>query len=364
MESRRWPALDGLRGIAILLVVASHSGMASGAGIASTGGMVGVTLFFVLSGFLITYFLLEERESSGKVDLKAFYGRRALRLLPALSFYLVGIAILIWAFRLSVPIWSTTWPAATYISNYVQVAGADLFANRHTWSLAVEEHFYLLWPLLVVLGATKKLRLLALAIGVLAAWRLLVGTQDLIWAYVGTDTNAYALGVGCLLACLQHRGVTVPIPSRTAEVGIGGLVLLSLVPFTDQQHLYQLAVWVPLVGALLSGLVIWAAVTQSPSFLTGRVLVWFGGISYALYLWHAPLVLFPTFDGPLGILAALVASTVLAAVSWKLIEAPISRSRLRQKLAHRDSVVGVPHRHTSMTTLISIGAPVLREDAS
>jgi len=262
-------------------------------------------------------------------------------LAPALAFYLVGIAILIWAFRPSVPIWSTRWPAATYLSNYVQVAGADLIANRHTWSLAVEEHFYLIWPPLVILGATKKLRLLALVIVVFAAWRLVVGTQDLIWAYLGTDTNAYALGIGCLLACLRHRGVTLPIPPRTAEVGIGALVLLSFVPFADQQQLYQLAVWVPPVGAALSGVVIWAAVAQSPSFLTGRVLVWFGGISYALYLWHAPMLLVPNFDGPIRSIVGVALSIGLAAISWKLIEGPISRSRLRGRLVSRDTVDGV-----------------------
>ena len=160
MVLRRWPALDGIRGIAILLVVASHFGLGG------TGGMVGVTLFFVLSGFLITYLLLDEREQTGRIDLKSFYGRRALRLLPALGFYLVGMAMLIWLLRLAIPIWDTTWPTALYLANYVQVLGGDLFANRHTWSLAVEEHFYLIWPLLVILGVTKKVKMLAVAVRV------------------------------------------------------------------------------------------------------------------------------------------------------------------------------------------------------
>jgi peptidoglycan/LPS O-acetylase OafA/YrhL len=332
MALRRWPALDGIRGIAILLVVASHFGLGG------TGGMVGVTLFFVLSGFLITYLLLDEREQTGGIDLRAFYGRRALRLLPALAFYMVGMAMLIWLFRLAIPIWDTTWPTALYLANYVQVLGVDLAAHRHTWSLAVEEHFYLVWPLLVVLGAANRVRLLAVAVGCLAIWRLVVGTLDPVWAYMGTDTNAYALGAGCLLAVLRHQELRVRLPRRSAEVGIGALVLLSVVPFTDLEHLYLMGVWLPVLGALVSSVLIWASIDHNPALLGGKTLVWLGGISYALYLWHAPILLLPVFDGPVGTVAALGVSIGLATLSWKLIEGPISRSRLRQRLSSRNAL--------------------------
>ena len=167
MSVRRWPALDGLRGFAILFVLAADSAIVN----VYVAGQIGVTLFFVLSGFLITYLLLDEVDDTGGVDLKAFYGRRALRLLPALLVYLVGIALLMSILGLGLPIWDMTWPPAVYMANYVQILGQDLYAHRHLWSLAVEEHFYLVWPVLVWLGATRRLKILGLVLVGLVAWR-------------------------------------------------------------------------------------------------------------------------------------------------------------------------------------------------
>ena len=155
---------------------------------------------------------------------------------------------------------------------------------------------------------------------------------------MATDTNAYALGVGCLLATMRHRGVTFLLPRRTAEIGVGSLILFSLVPYTDLGHLYSIGVSLPVISAAVSGLVIWASLAQAPGFLSGRVLVWFGGISYALYLWHAPLLLFPMFTGAWGNVAALAISIGVASLSWHLIERPISGSRLRRRLTPGDRV--------------------------
>jgi peptidoglycan/LPS O-acetylase OafA/YrhL len=318
-----------LRGIAILFVLAAHSAVVN----VYVAGQVGVTLFFVLSGFLITYLLLDEVADSGGVDLKAFYARRALRLLPALLVYLVGIAFLMSVLGLGLPIWDMTWPPALYLANYVQILGQDLYAHRHLWSLAVEEHFYLVWPVLVWLGATRRLRILGLVLVGLVVWRLGIGSIDPIWAYQSTDTNAYALGLGCLVAGAHHRGWRIQLHRRTAEAGVFLLVFLSLVPVRDLDHLYEVGVWLPPLAALVAAASVYAAVELSPVFLGASGLRWFGGISYALYLWHAPLLQIPALDAsPFTRLTAVGLAIGIAWMSWTWIESPILNSRWRQRL--------------------------------
>ena len=205
----RWRSLDGIRGLAIILVVISHAFP----GTYAMGGPAGVSLFFVLSGFLITSLLLSENESNGRIDLKKFFGRRALRLGPALIVYLSFMVIL--------QGWSATLPTLFYLGNYAQIAGGYVGANAHTWSLAVEEHFYLVWPLLFVfLSASKPKRRLvwvASATVLLLGWRFAV--PDGLWAYVGTDTNAYALALGCLVGSCQRSMDTI---SSFGQAQLGG----------------------------------------------------------------------------------------------------------------------------------------------
>jgi len=328
MSARRWPALDGLRGCAILFVLAAHSAIVN----VYVAGQVGVTLFFVLSGFLITYLLLDEVDDTGGVDLKGFYGRRALRLLPALLVYLVGVAILMSVLGLGLPIWDMTWPPAVYLANYVQILGQDLYAHRHLWSLAVEEHFYLVWPVLVWLGATRRLKILGLVVVGLVAWRLGIGVIDPVWAYESTDTNAYALGLGCLLAAAHHRGWRIRLHRRTAEAGVILLAFLSLVPVRSLDHLYEIGVWLPPLAAIVAAVCIYAAVELRPTFLGARGLRWFGGISYALYLWHAPLLQIPALAASrLTRLTAVGVAIGIAWLSWTWIESPILKSKWRQR---------------------------------
>jgi peptidoglycan/LPS O-acetylase OafA/YrhL len=329
MTARSWPALDGLRGVAILCVIVAHSQVIK----APVAGMIGVTLFFVLSGFLITFLLLDEEKVAGAIDLKAFYGRRAIRLLPALGIYLAGIAVLMSILDLGLPIWGMTWPPALYVANYAQIAGHDIWVHRHLWSLAVEEHFYLLWPVLVMLGAAKRTRALVLVLAGLVLWRLAVGSIDQMWAYHSTDTNAYALGVGCLLAIAYHRGWRIPLHLRTAEAGVMTLILLCLVPASDLGDLYSIGVWLPPIAALVSAVTVLAVVQIGPTFLTGSKIRWFGTISYSLYLWHAPLLQIPFLaSSPLTRLLAVTLAIGIAWLSWHLIEGPILRSRWRQRL--------------------------------
>ncbi len=328
-QSSRIPELDGLRGLAILLVVASHAFIVP----ADMGGPVGVTLFFVLSGYLITRLLLIEKDRFGRVSLKAFYGRRALRLFPALLIYLVGIAVLLAFSGLEAPIWNVTWPPAFYLANYAQIFDHSVFPHRHTWSLAVEEHFYLVWPILVGLGATKKIRTLATAVAVLLGWRIAVAGFDVLWAYQGTDTNAYALGVGCLLAVAKHEGLLPKLPRVTTIAGVVLLVVACFVPVNGGEDFLRTAIWLSPVAAGISVLTIWSVLDRPVPFLRARLLVWFGLVSYALYLWHAPLMVLPPWSRSIsGRLLGIVMAVGLAAVSWRFVEQPTLSSRWRERL--------------------------------
>jgi peptidoglycan/LPS O-acetylase OafA/YrhL len=328
--NKRIPALDGVRGLAIILVVISHAGI----GALASGGRVGVTLFFVLSGYLITRLLLIEQAESGSIRIAAFYGRRALRLLPALVLYLVGIALLMWWLRLDVPVWRITWPPALYVANYAEIMGMDLFAHRHTWSLAVEEHFYLIWPVVVAAGATKRLRPLAVVVALLLVWRLVVASFNPYWAYRGSDTNAYALGFGCLLAVADMRRLLPRLPRSVPAIATASLLLLGTVPVESAGQPYLPAVWLPPLAAALAVVLIAGAVQHDFGLLRSDVLRWFGLISYSLYLWHAPLMQLPGLgDSALGRLVSAAVAVVLAWGSWVFVERRFVASRWREALA-------------------------------
>jgi peptidoglycan/LPS O-acetylase OafA/YrhL len=332
LTGQRWLALDGLRGVAILLVIIAH---ASGFAMV-VGGMVGVTLFFVLSGFLITSLLIREIDEGGSIRLGAFYGRRALRLLPALGVYLAGVSVLIAALRLDVPVLEITWPPALYVANYAQVLGMDLAAHRHTWSLAVEEHFYLVWPILVGLGATRRIRPLAWAVVLLIGWRFAVYLifSNSTWGYLGTDTNAFALGVGAMLAAVRAQSGLPRLPRRAGIVSVASLCLLSLLPVGSLDSLYEVSSWATVVAAGLAAVAVVASVDgPGPSFLRSTPLRWFGLISYSLYLWHAPVLRLPGLaETPQSRFLALALGIGVAFLSWKLVEQPILNSRLRKRL--------------------------------
>ncbi len=271
------PALDGLRGVAISLVVLLHAEVP-----AFRWGGVGVDIFFVLSGFLITSILLKEWQQTGNISLSRFYARRALRLLPALYVMLAAIAVgtvLYWRGPLADVNWIGIVMALTYTSNFATYIGIPaLGAISQTWSLAVEEQFYLLWPfvLLLVLPRLRIGRgLVSLVCG------LLIATVALWLA--GFDTRAYGLLAGCLVA-----------------------VLLIRYPAIRQHRAMRLLS--PLSRALA-----W------------KPLVWIGIVSYGIYLWHAPIfVLLPVhdwLDWPVQ-LVRLALTAAAVTLSYFLIERP------------------------------------------
>lgn len=321
------PELDGVRGIAILLVMLAHAGVPG----FRSGGVAGVTLFFVLSGFLITTLLVEERERTGRVSLCAFYRRRALRLLPALAALIaVGTAYQLVAvgpgFLPSVLI------PLFYVGNFVRQAGHDFWPFGHTWSLAIEEQFYLVWPLaLIVLRSRRALLIVAVTGAALSA-----AANVLLWhgpgsadrVYYGTDTRADALMLGCVLAL---AGVRFGRPALLAAIA-------CLVPATVATAPHTEFVVAPLLAAAGAALLIASApraLGWAPLRLTGR-------ISYGLYLWNVPIagVLEHRLTGvPLAV--AMIAATYgLAAISYRWIESPFLRRKRSENPVERDRAAG------------------------
>ncbi len=360
---RQVDALDGLRGVAILLVVLSHLDELTVDGVTELrghdltpvaplndvldGGFLGVDLFFVLSGFLITTLLAQERRTTGAVRFGRFYARRALRLLPAL--YLFLAAHVVYAVVADLHPTNEAWSiggALLYVSNWV--TADNLFrateGTGHLWSLAVEEQFYLAWPVLLLLlvradRATRLLRaVLVLAVVGVALHRADLWSDGVHWlqVFVRTDTRIDALLLGALAAVLWG-GRTRPLPRRFAAAAwLAAAVLVGILPFADFEEgfvylggfsLFALAAAVVVVAAVDGD---WAGnrVLRLPALqLLGRV-------SYGLYLWH-PLAFYAVRrwadDVPIvpRIALALAVSAVVTALSRVVVERPALRLKRR-----------------------------------
>jgi peptidoglycan/LPS O-acetylase OafA/YrhL len=362
------PALDGIRAFAVGSVVLFHAGV-SGLG----GGFLGVDTFFVLSGYLITSLLLGERWRTGRINLTRFWVRRARRLLPALLAMLLATVVaghfLLDSDALAL-LRTDAYAALGYVANWRMMFRGTGYAAvtaapsplQHTWSLGIEEQYYLLWPLVVaaITAGTAMRRARAVLVGVcaagvvasagLCAW--LYRPESISRAYYGTDTRAQALLIGALLAAvLAHPAGPAPAPHRRrgGRVALGLLALLGAGATgwlwhraTDDAHwMYEGGL---AVAALATAAVI-AHVVVSPGapmarFLSLAPLVALGRISYGVYLWHWPLFLFVTADATglsrWPLLAVRVLGTLAVAVlSYYLIERPIRHGALVRLLPRR-----------------------------
>jgi peptidoglycan/LPS O-acetylase OafA/YrhL len=363
------PGLDGVRAVAVLAVLLYHGRVGW-----ARGGFVGVDIFFVLSGFLITGLLLAEWRHWGSIDLRRFWLRRARRLLPALLLVLVAISL--GAAALASPaergaLRGDALATLGYVANWrFVVADRSYFAQydepsplRHMWSLGIEEQFYLIFPLLLLALLTIGLRGrgLAVAFGVgaaasaaLAAALYTPGT-DPSRVYYGTDTRLEALLVGAVAAVLVRNrtetrsaaylsvaGRDVPLPGRrsTGLLGLAGLVLVMITVRDTAGWLYQGGF---LLVAVLAVLVVIAAADDHST--TARLLSWeplrlIGLVSYGLYLWHWPVYVVLTPDrvgatGPALLLLRLAATGLLAAASYVLVERPVRAGALGRRWSAR-----------------------------
>lgn len=324
------PALDGLRGFAVLIVLGSHFDVP----LLWNGGGVGVGIFFALSGFLITSLLLEERQRTGRVNLWAFYGRRARRLLPALYVVVAFWLAATWALGAFDTQWAGILTASTYVTNWALVYGVETGAMHHTWSLAVEEQFYAFWPLAIILAGLTwivwRWAGMALGLGVM----LILGQPGI------------ALLAGCLLSVGLHRGMRLAAPWWTGALGLGAIMFLTIAPFG----------WTLGMGVTgIVGAVILASVSGGENRLTRalsfRPLRGAGRISYALYLWHPVLIgtaIIAGFDKGPVVNVVLIGLTFAAALaSWRWVESPWLVSK-RSDAGVEGRVAGVravhPHR--------------------
>ena len=358
------PALDGLRAFAVLAVIAYHM-KASWA----PGGLLGVTMFFVLSGYLITGLLIREYQKSGTISLSNFWLRRVRRIIPAVVFAVLGTGLLCTLFdhALLTKMRPDVIPTLLFVNNWWQIvhdvsyfaALGDPSPLTHYWSLAIEEQFYLVWPVALLVcmkaGASKKaLRTGTIVLAALSALEMLIlfdPSQDPSRVYYGTDTRAFSLLIGAALAFVwpfqrltgragdrmtQRDRLVFNIAGVLAVVGL--LIMIALTngftPFIYRGGL--------LICSLLTALAI--AVLVHPASWIGtlfrlRPLVWVGKCSYSMYLWHYPIILLMTSsnmvgDAPLWLrLVQLAVIFGVSAFSYYIVEDPIRKGALGKWVA-------------------------------
>jgi peptidoglycan/LPS O-acetylase OafA/YrhL len=346
------PAFDGLRGLAVLAVVLYHFPTNRWV----PGGWLGVDIFFVLSGFLITALLVGERQASGRVSLGRFYARRALRLLPALVAFLAAWAVALALFGQQRWFWTVpnvsqwrvhTHPlrdglagvaAATgYCLNWTAALGADHSPIKHLWSLAIEEQFYLVWPLLLLLivrirravSATEALAVVS------AAWCavLALSTGDAARVTFGTDTRAQGLLIGAAAALAWSSGLVDRVAAETWRLlaWAGLVILLWGATHMDDTQVVRFTGGITILSVASAAAVVHLATAGGGLLvrvLGGRVLRYLGRRSYALYLWHYPLATWTRHLGWPGVVAGMGLSLVAAEMSYRLVERPaLARKR-------------------------------------
>ena len=349
--SRRWRGdVEGLRAVAVGLVLAYH------AGLGPSGGFLGVDVFFVVSGFVITTQVVREVERDGRLSLTTFYARRAKRLLPAAGLVLLTTAVLTWllaprtqrgVFGLDIA------GAAGYVVNWVFAGrSVDYLAEDlepspvlHFWSLAVEEQFYFVWPLAIILVLFLQTRLrwrstrLALAVGLAVliivptfVWSVLLTADDPARAFFVTTTRLWEMGIGAFVALGARRWERLSQPLAAALGWLGILALgVSAVVFSSATAWPGYAALLPTVATAAVIVAGFRAHRTGPEVVLGTApMRWVGGLSYSLYLWHWPVLRAAEWVlGPLDTwqgTAAVAVSVLPAYLSYRFVENPLRRN--------------------------------------
>lgn len=343
MPRRR--GIDGLRALAVAAVLLYHADVAW-----LPGGFLGVDVFFAISGYLITSLLVAELAATGRISLPSFWRRRARRLLPAVGALLVGVTIvaIVGAHDAVGRLRGDVLAALGYVSNWWQVVRGETYFEtfgrppllRHLWSLAVEEQLYIVLPIVVAVFGRHRRRLaaaaLAAALGSLLLLHALWQPADPSRAWFGTDTRSGPLLVGVALGLLlpmaERRRWTGGARTMLDALGVASIAGVVLLMCTIGDREPFLASWGFGATAVLAGAAV-VAVT-SPSSRIGRVLgmrplVWVGTRSYAIYLWHWPVIVLTRprvdvgIDGWRLLAVRLLITGVLAEVSWRFVEQPV-----------------------------------------
>ena len=361
------PALTGLRAVAIVIVVARHAGEAAGIG-AFSFGFAGVDIFFVLSGFLITSLLVGEHARTGRVLLRQFYIRRALRLLPALAAFLVAMLALVPILQpasLRRPLLHSVWISALFVGNIAKTLHRPEFVLHHMWSLGMEEQFYLVWPVLLVallwLRAPRSLVLTVAVAGAafVAGTRIALSVSDSASAKTlfYSPLHSDGLLLGCALG-LAYAWRMLPRPETVRRLLLPAVPIAAALLVLVSVRGAPYSTWGMTVGlfviAASAAVLVYAAIDERPvapiRFLVWRPVVYLGEISYALYIWHfAMLTLWPATR--FSVAVRLVISVAFAVASYELVEKPF----LRRKGRHTPAATGKTAEVED--GLVPVGAP-------
>ena len=356
----RIPQIQALRAFAAVLVVIYHAKITS-------GGYIGVDIFYVISGYLITGLLLRELENTGTLALKAFYLRRIKRLLPTSFFVLAITAITAWWLypsTMRADLGRDIAAAGIYISNYLfafwQMDYQNLSAIPpvviHYWSLAVEEQFYLFWPFIIFAlykrgGRATVGKAIALITTASFLFSLYQTSVAPIWAFYSLPTRAWELGVGALLLYIPAR---IKFSQNYLWIALA-LFIYGTFQFRDQTPFPGTAALVPVIATAISI----AAVHSWPRILNlignHRLVQWLGAISYPLYLWHWPLLVIPVVYLGRGLhiyerFFCVLATLLLADLTHRFIEEPLRHAKLSPKTILRGGAIA-----TTFSLVLSFG---------
>lgn len=325
------PTLDGIRAVAIILVLLTHANFQLG-----ENGIMGVHVFFALSGFLITTLILEEKNNSGIYSFKNFYYRRFLRLIPALVFLLFGIFIYSLLFtegQIQKSIWEEMVSALFYFNNlkWVWNMGGSSSLLSHTWSLSVEEQFYIFWPFLLIFIISVFNRGYFIICSIIGLF-ISIGLKEL--EVVGNYYYALvheSIFFGCLAAFFRIRFPDLKIGSVFAYIIFILIVLVGVMPniFLSRYFIENFSG----VTGLLTSFLILSLISNPNSnitfLLSHKVLVFTGKISYSLYLWHVPIFKwfkeYSPFEPWISFILKFVLSFIMALVSWYFVESRFFR---------------------------------------
>ncbi|WP_083697626.1 acyltransferase [Rhizobium sp. RU33A] len=326
------PALDGTRAVAVITVIAFHCRVPG-----FSGGMIGVDVFFVLSGYLITSILRSELSTTGDISLRRFYYKRMLRLWPPLILFLLACGLSFpYVFPEANPALETILPLL-YLSDYSVAFWREPLINSHTWSLSVEEHFYLIWPLLLLI--TRRLPTMILIrclFGLFVAgslWRIIDGLiwEDWFRTYFRFDTRFTGLVAGSIIALNTWK----PSEEKIVKILIASTYTLLLLLLILRVRNIDSVIWGGIVADIAASGLIFSLTSGVPTgiskTLSHPVLVYIGTISYSVYLWHYPIAKYVR-DDMTPITAFLVSATLsiaIAAVSYWLMEKKLKRLRHR-----------------------------------